>query len=397
MQTKPIPFTFVREGYYYFSRRVPSDLGDHYRYPRIVQALRTQSPHEAKARATVAAAKLESFWTQLRLAKAEVPGQHLVREGNAQVGEGRRTAPLSSAQDPDCPTLSEALAMYVGLKGKGRPQTFAVASSRACSYVVKVASDKPINAYTRKDALALRDWLVARGLSGSSVTRNFSYIKAVFNFAAAGHGLDIRNPFKGVYHDRSAGVTKRLPIPMADLRRVQQECRKLDDEMRWLVALISDTGMRLAEAAGLVKDDILGLDTDLPHLRLVKHPWRNLKTESSERLVPLVGEALWAVKRASSTGNGSSFLFPRYNAGKTTAANSASAALNKWMAPLVPEGCTLHSFRHSMRDRLRAVQCPADIVDQIGGWTTDGVGQGYGQGYSVEVLKSWMQKIVDAV
>ena len=39
-----------------------------------------------------------------------------------------------------------------------------------------------------------------------------------------------------------------------------------------------------------------------------------------------------------------------------------------------------------MWDRLRAVQCPSDIVDQIGGWTTDGVGQGYGSGYPIEVL-----------
>jgi hypothetical protein len=45
-----------------------------------------------------------------------------------------------------------------------------------------------------------------------------------------------------------------------------------------------------------------------------------------------------------------------------------------------------------MRDRLRAVQCPSDIVDQIGGWTTDGVGQGYGSGYPVEVLQEWMIK-----
>ena len=41
----------------------------------------------------------------------------------------------------------------------------------------------------------------------------------------------------------------------------------------------------------------------------------------------------------------------------------------------------MHSFRHSMRDRLRAVQCPSDITDQIGVWATDGVGQGYGSGY----------------
>ena len=46
-----------------------------------------------------------------------------------------------------------------------------------------------------------------------------------------------------------------------------------------------------------------------------------------------------------------------------------------------------------MRDRLRAVQCPADIADQIGGWATDGVGQGYGSGYPIEVLSEWMKLI----
>ena len=32
-------------------------------------------------------------------------------------------------------------------------------------------------------------------------------------------------------------------------------------------------------------------------------------------------------------------------------ANSASAALNKWLKPYVPENCVIHSFRHSFRDR----------------------------------------------
>ena len=47
-----------------------------------------------------------------------------------------------------------------------------------------------------------------------------------------------------------------------------------------------------------------------------------------------------------------------------------------------------------MRDRLRAVQCPADIADQIGGWATDGVGQGYGSGYLIKVLMEWIGKTV---
>jgi hypothetical protein len=39
------------------------------------------------------------------------------------------------------------------------------------------------------------------------------------------------------------------------------------------------------------------------------------------------------------------------------------------------------------------VECPSDIVDAIGGWKTSGVGQGYGNGYPLEVLKRWMEKI----
>ena len=46
----------------------------------------------------------------------------------------------------------------------------------------------------------------------------------------------------------------------------------------------------------------------------------------------------------------------------------------------------VHSFEHSMRDRLRAVESPFDVIDQIGGWSTAGVGSSYGNGYSVEPL-----------
>ena len=59
--TKPVPYTFVRGGYYYFTRRVPVDLRHHYKYPRIVQGLRTSSPKEVKLSAKIEAAKLDAL------------------------------------------------------------------------------------------------------------------------------------------------------------------------------------------------------------------------------------------------------------------------------------------------------------------------------------------------
>jgi hypothetical protein len=54
----------------------------------------------------------------------------------------------------------------------------------------------------------------------------------------------------------------------------------------------------------------------------------------------------------------------------------------------------MHGFRHSMRDRLRAVNCPTEIVDQIGGWSPDSIGQGYGRGYQLEQLQQFMSEVV---
>ena len=74
-------------------------------------------------------------------------------------------------------------------------------------------------------------------------------------------------------------------------------------------------------------------------------------------------------------------------------ANSVSVALNKWLKPQVPDGCVIHSFRHSLRDRLRAIERPADIINAIGGWVTEGVGHQYGKGHRLTVMHGWMRRL----
>jgi len=64
---------------------------------------------------------------------------------------------------------------------------------------------------------------------------------------------------------------ERQPISLDAIRHIQHECMTVDDQNRCLLALISDTGMRLSEAAGLAKDDIV-LDADVPHVIIRPHP-----------------------------------------------------------------------------------------------------------------------------
>ena len=77
-------------------------------------------------------------------------------------------------------------------------------------------------------------------------------------------------------------------------------------------------------------------------------------------------------------------------------ANLASAALNEWLKPIVADGCVIHSFWHSLRDRIRVLECPANIINAIGGWTTEGVGHQYGRGHTLTVMHGWMERLAFA-
>ena len=53
----------------------------------------------------------------------------------------------------------------------------------------------------------------------------------------------------------------------------------------------------------------------------------------------------------------------------------------------------MQSLRHSIRDRLRAVECPSDIIDQLGGSATERVGKGYCKGYQLKLCYRWLRML----
>ena len=255
--------------------------------------------------------------------------------------------------------------------------------------------DLPIDVYSSKDASKFRDHLLDRGLLISSVKRIFSSIRSIINLSISEEGINCINAFSKTYMPENNNVEIRKPIPIKDIRHIQSLCREYDDDLRWLIALLSDSGMRLGEGVGLLKSDI-NLNCEIPYIRLVPHAWRRLKTKSSERCIPLVGASLWASRKILYNRNDSIYAFPRYTSKDNCNTNSASAALNKWLKEKLLNDFVIHGFRHSFRDRLRAVECPSDIVDAIGGWKTSGVGHGYGNGYPLDVLGKWMNTLSGA-
>ena len=375
-----VSYLYKKRGVYYFSKRVPSDVGSYYKNDRIVICLRTKSNVSAIRSSKSLYQKLDDYWTSIRLTKMQVPAQHMLVS----------KPPVNS--NSNAPLLSEALSTYLKLKGEGKDKIFVRSANRNIKYVIELLGNLPIDEYSSKDAAKFRDFLLDRGLLISSVKRIFSSIRSIINLSITEEGIGCINAFSKTYMPESNNVEIRKPIPIKDIKHIQLLCREYDDDLRWLIALLSDTGMRLGEGVGLLKSDI-NLNSDIPHISLIPHPWRRLKTKSSQRCIPLVDESLWACKRILENNKDSLFAFPRYTSSKECNTNSASAALNKWLKEKLINDYVIHGFRHSFRDRLRAKECPSEIIDQLGGWSLRSVGEGYGRGYDLDVLHKWISKI----
>ena len=299
------------------------------------------------------------------------------------------------------PLLSEVLRVYLKDHPRGDNERFARNATRAIGHVISTIGDFPLTTYKREQANKIKDALLDSGMKTATVRRRLNDLRAIFNKGKVEADLGAyQNPFESIAIPKeNEDSEEREPFTSGELRMVARACRSKDDDIRHIVALAADTGARLSEVVGLRVTDVV-IDHETPHVVIRPHKklGRRLKTTTSQRKVPLVGEALWGAQRAlqaipeASVRNG--WLFPRYATDGKQNAASASASINKWLRESLKIDRTAHSLRHSMRDRLRYAEVPLEFQDVIGGWGSRSVGQGYGEGYLLRQLKEQLEKVV---
>ncbi len=228
-------YILVSFGIYHFVKRVPADVQQYSRSDRVNISPRTKSVKAATRAAQSISQRLDDYWHGLRLPKMEVPALHLLIDDKADVEDKN-------------PTLLDAVEMYLKLKASKDSPTFVRAARSNSRYVVEALGNRPIAAYATSDAVTFRDHLFAEGLSLGSVKRIFGSVRSIINLVMREYGIEGNNAFAKNYMPDRNDTGDRQPIPQGKLIHLQQSCINAEDEKRWLLAVISDTGMRLSEA-----------------------------------------------------------------------------------------------------------------------------------------------------
>ena len=100
-----------RDGIYYYVRRVPHDLIFHYDVKRLCFSLKTKSASAANRASKSINQRLEDYWLSLRLQDMDIPAISVLKDVSADANAG-------------VTTLSEALDLYLKLKGAGKDKVF---------------------------------------------------------------------------------------------------------------------------------------------------------------------------------------------------------------------------------------------------------------------------------
>jgi integrase len=229
-------------------------------------------------------------------------------------------------------------------------------------------------------------------LKTGAVRRELNSISAVFNFVYEEHEIDHFHRFRKLKVPNENEDRKEREDFTSDQLNILREIVAGSDNIReQIIGLLIDTGMRSSEAVGLASGDIkLG---KIPHIVLHRNPLRRLKTKNSQRIIPLVGSSLSAARCLDRSNE---WLFPKYL--KTlNGKSSANTAVNKRLRRILgPSSPTSHSFRHTLKTRLRNFECPGYMQDELGGWSKN-ISDMYGTPTDIKNKAEYIEKSLDWV
>lgn len=358
-------YLLLRHGSYYYNRRVPNHAIK--ACGKFVRVRLSRDQTEAELTAQELTRRLDALW-----------------KGTAGTIEIDLKA-LAHLSRPKKHDLSSWAAEYVQLKSID-PAQCGVAVEQLTSLV----GDKDVRDLSREDARDLITYLLNKGRKSATVRRRLGSIAAVLNYAYSELEIDKRNPFSRVLiQGEGQDAKKRDVFTEEELREGYREALGSGRHIRLLMPLLGETGCRLGEIVGLRIQDI---DLEGMCIQITPHSARRLKTRGSEREIPLVGYAFQAMKLALGDRT-EGYLFEQYLRDGTILCTHASNAVSKWLKGRF-EGKTAHCLRHTFRDRLRAVECPLEMIDALGGWSSIGTaGSRYGRGFSLEHKRHWLERI----
>ena len=264
----------IRNGSFVFNRRVPKAAQPGFG-SQFVRVRLGQNQGKAEVLASKLTKKLDAIWASPSIQPLDV--SHLL-----------------TSITPQVITFDDAVDAYLLHRGTGRGAEFQKVVRIAQRRMIEAAGNKDVKHYDRDDARSLIKHLEADGAKTLTIRRRIGTIRAILEHAYIEQEIEKRNPFSRLaIPGEGQDTIKRGTFTDDQLREAYRIALNAGSEIKLIVPLLGETGCRLAEIVGL---RICDVNMDKGTITITPHPARRLKTRGSERVLPLVGAAVGAMR-----------------------------------------------------------------------------------------------------
>lgn len=315
----------------------------------------------------------------------------------------------SFALEPD---LTQALETYLKINQekvqrtpfnqKKHEQACTRATDRLASFLgggdMRLGYKFKLSAMTRVQVRKFRDKLASDnpGWSIATVNKDLQRLSAIFRLASEEFEQNLSNPFSNLKLEQSKRTKAkgRRSFTPDEMTKYIDALKGKHAQVRLIGMLMLATGARTMEIAGLKVDD-LHLEANVPYISIRYNEIRNLKSDASERDVPVVGPALDLLRdHVSQLDDNAQVVFSRY--GRDGGMESISQLLNRVIRKdlgISDRSLVAYSARHTLKDKLRAIRTPQELQHAILGHTSGNkIAEGYGTGSPLQMLQDELLK-----
>jgi integrase len=329
------------------------------------------------------------------------------RAGKDEIPKARDAEAILGGADVPKVRVSDAFEIYLKeiahdaqmYKSKGQRDSWEKTKRTSIQYFISQMGDLALLDISRDTALQYKAWWAAKitpknakapPVTANTANRHIGNIRSLYTDYFKHIGEESRpNPFRNIHF--KAKVKKEVPAFENDWVRskllIPGAMNGLKAELQLIIFILIETGCRPSEIINLRRDAI-NLDHDVPHLsiraRVSGEAKREVKTDTSERDIPLIGVALEAAKRAPQGFD------HYYDRSELFSANIMKAFRNRSLFP--SDDHRVYSLRHSFEKRMQEANIDYALRCLLMGHKN--TRPAYGDGGSLTYRREEMLKIV---
>ncbi|BED99189.1 site-specific integrase [Aeromonas dhakensis] len=252
---------------------------------------------------------------------------------------------------------------------------------------IEHVGDKGLSEYTKADAVSFKTWLLGSGKSPTTINKYIQKLSLLFSWLSD-HTEQTTDIFKGLKLKRVKEVNVRSGYTDPELKLFDSWAKE-QEPWRMFIAMIGRYhGLRSNEACQLYSDDIEHVNGVCCFNIRATRDDQSLKTEASQRLVPIHSKLLAAgfLDFVASRKGGRLFKELPYRN------NCYSHLFGQWFSRNRPVNKDFHSLRHTVASKLKAAGIPLQYAAAILGHTNKAISYDrYGGDVPLDKLKEALE------